>query len=550
MGFDTRDLLARLADHGDPAGAEKVLDRAELVLQGEDAASVVARRGRPADPLGAHWRVRPPWLRNAFAFAAGSLGLAVAVGAVVLLQGPASEDAVTTTAPAPTTSAPATTVPPSTTTTVPPSTTTTVAAVVPAPDPPRFTWERIDSPGAFDLAEGEYVGRGYDPEAVPGQTIETILAVEDCPDGPGCGEIAGYVAGGRIGLLRQGATGIGSTAVQWPEWDAAIWISEDGRNWTAVTGPGFTGDDGQRITALASDGSRIVAVGTFDFYGSRPLVWYSDDLGRTWTEVEDPSFATRPCREWDGNQCFPSGMMDVAWTGEGFVAVGDGFWFSPDGISWELTTDLEYRLVATSLSRWGSRWIAVGRGPRITMPGHEVMPGSAAEQRRIQDSAAVWISDDARSWELVFVDDTNWGFAADVVVGSDGPVAVGWTWAGYGAVLLPAAWRSGDGTAWEAVFPTEEQRASVPRWQGSMDHVARIGEWLIATDEARPNVWASPDGGTSWIDIPVGFAGFDLHQDRILAIEVLPFGSGGEPMLIATGFHLTDAAVWVGTLEE
>jgi hypothetical protein len=63
-------------------------------------------------------------------------------------------------------------------------------------------------------------------------------------------------------------------------------------------------------------------------------------------------------------------------------------------------------------------------------------------------------------------------------------------------------------------------------------------------------MWASPDGGTSWIDIPVGFAGFDLHQDRILAIEVLPFGSGGEPKLIATGFHLTDAAIWVGTIEE
>ena len=41
---------------------------------------------------------------------------------------------------------------------------------------------------------------------------------------------------------------------------------------------------------------------------------------------------------------------------------------------------------------------------------------------------------------------------------------------------------------------------------------------------------------------------FDLGEDRILAVEVLPFG--GESKLIFTGFHLTDAAIWVGTLEE
>jgi hypothetical protein len=73
---------------------------------------------------------------------------------------------------------------------------------------------------------------------------------------------------------------------------------------------------------------------------------------------------------------------------------------------------------------------------------------------------------------------------------------------------------------------------------------------LIATNENYVDMWASPDGGASWIDIPLGFAGFDLHKDRIHGLAVFPFPSGGEPKLIAFGFHNTDAAIWVGTLEE
>jgi hypothetical protein len=552
----------RLADRGYRSDPESVIDRLERRLAEESdviALSVVTSAGRRES------RARPQWRRNALAFAGGMLALTVAIGGAVWLLRPSSQDEV-----AATTIPPVTTIPPgvttttleqATTTTQEPTTTTTLEQVVAPPlDPPVITFERIDAPGAFDLAEGEYVGPGQEPEAVPGQTIESILAVEDCPDGPGCGDVAMYVAGGRTGMVR--AFGAATTDPHYPGWDAAIWISEDGRNWTAVTGPGFAGSDGQRVTALASDGSRIVAVGTFSAYGSpwdsQPLVWYSDDLGRTWTEVEDESFVNRPCREWDVNQCFPGGMMDVAWTGEGFVGVGDGFWFSPDGITWDLTTELEYHLVATSLSQWGTRWIAVGRGPRISMPGLEVMPGSE-EGRRDQDSAAVWISDDARSWELVFVDDSNWGFAADVVAGPDGAVVVGWTWSGHWDVRLPAAWHSPDGTTWEAVFPTEQELASALSWMGLMDHVIRMDGWLIAADEAYregshpqrgapPNMWASPDGGVTWIEITLGIAGFDLGEDRILAVEVLPFG--GEFKLFVTGFHLTDAAIWVGTLEE
>jgi hypothetical protein len=501
---------------------------------------------------------RPTWLRRpALVFGAAILVVAV-VGMVVLLE-PFGGDEVTvidepTTVSTTTTDpAPATTEAPPTTTG--PATATTVATPL---DPPVITWERIDAPGAFDLAQGYFYGQGgYPTAAAPGQTIEAILAFEDCPEGPGCGDVAGYVAGGRTGIQRGTAAGEGFTNSAWGGWDAAIWISEDGRNWTAVTGPGFAGDDGERIRALASDGRRIVAVGTFTSMEAPAgaLVWYSDDLGRTWTAVEDESFVTRECWSGNANMCLLGGMTDVAWTGEGFVAVGDGFWFSPDGIIWERTAELEPPQVAASVTRFGSRWIAVGRGPQLLMPDQESMPDRWDDAF---DSAAVWISDDARSWELVFVDDSNWGFAADVVAGPDGPVAVGWTWDG--AKSLPAAWRSDDGTSWEAVFPTEQQKTSFPSWGMHWAEVARLGQWLIATNdqpgdirgdyETRQDMWVSPDGGISWIDIPLGFAGFEHHEDRILGVGVLPFPSSGEPTLLLTGFHLTDAAIWVGTFEE
>ena len=517
-------------------------DYAELMEQVMGPIHVEAFRGER--------RARPRPFRRGLAVAWIAATIVVLVIAAVVIIDPFGEEAPfieepTTVSTTTTEPAPATTEATPTTTEATPS------------DPPVITWERIDAPGAFDLAGGYFFGQGgYPTAAAPGQTIEAILAVEDCPEGPGCGDVAGYVAGGRTGIQRVEPAGEWATGILWGSWDAAIWISEDGENWTAVTGPGFAGEDGERIRALASDGRRIVAVGTFNSLEGwvRAVVWYSDDLGRTWTAVEDESFVTRKC--WSGNRdmCSLGGMTDVAWTGEGFVAVGDGFWFSPDGITWERTAELEPPQAAASVTRFGSRWIAVGRGPRLSMPDQESMPDPWDQSL---NSAAVWISDDARSWELIFVDDSNWGFAADVVAGPDGPLAVGWTWDG--VKKLPAAWRSDGGTSWEAVFPTEQQKASFPPWGGHWAEVGRLGKWLFATNdlpsdirgdlETRPDMWASPDGGISWIDIPLGFV-LELHQDRILGLGVLPFPSGGEPKLLLTGYHLTDAAVWVGTIDE
>lgn len=67
--------------------------------------------------------------------------------------------------------------------------------------------------------------------------------------------------------------------------DAAIWSTPDGRSWSGRGNATLFGGQGdQAVTALAVDGSRVVAVGRDD---DRAAVWYSLDAGATWRRVPD-----------------------------------------------------------------------------------------------------------------------------------------------------------------------------------------------------------------------------------------------------------------------
>jgi hypothetical protein len=384
------------------------------------------------------------------------------------------------------------------------------------PVPPVISWERIDAPGAFDLNEGI-----WEPFS-PGQSIEAILAVEACPLDPHCDEVSMYVAGGHTGIQESAS-------------DAAVWISENGREWTAVDGPGFSHSDagGRKILALATDGRRIVAAGTesrgSSYAPESALVWYSDDLGRTWIPVDEASLPAG-CR----------GMMDVAWSGDGFIGVGYGFWHSPDGVAWTQAASASASgggVEVHSLTRWQSTWIAVGRVGTF--------------------DAAIWTSGDGRSWDLVFEDAGDaLSVARDVTPGPSGPVVVGWTESSTRLQEIPAVWRSADGSSWLAVPPNPEWGIAT-MWDEPMDHVVAFGDWLIAAGNfwerwgsSRVSLRASPDGGTTWIDVPLDDAAFSFRDDGFGAFEVMRFPPGGEPRLVLAGAHSTDAAIWVGTLEE
>ena len=67
--------------------------------------------------------------------------------------------------------------------------------------------------------------------------------------------------------------------------DAAIWSTPDGQSWSRRGDATLFGGQGdQAVTALAADGSRVVAVGRDD---DRAAVWYSLDAGDTWRRVPD-----------------------------------------------------------------------------------------------------------------------------------------------------------------------------------------------------------------------------------------------------------------------
>jgi hypothetical protein len=277
----------------------------------------------------------------------------------------------------------------------------------------------------------------------------------------------------------------------------------------------------------------------------RALVWYSDDLGHSWTEVDDGSFETGY-----------GGMMDVAWTGDGFIGVGNGFWFSPDGASWTLMIDEEPPVLVRSLARGDDRWVAVGDG-------------------RGASAASIWESADGRRWDLAYTDS---GVGEDPIAGAlavapsrSGFVAVGFA----GSVRwdrVPAAWRSEKGTPWQPLpsIPWDE----TTRWlYEPLEDLARVGDWLFAVGNSwdragtgRPFLLASNDDGATWTRVsidsevfspefsaaglvsPSDFPRSDGGFAGLAAIELMPFPADStEPSIVLVGSDGTNAAIWVGT---
>lgn len=113
---------------------------------------------------------------------------------------------------------------------------------------------------------------------------------------------------------------------------AAVWVSEDGRDWERLDHDAevFGGPGQQFMTAVTAGGPGLVAVG-HDFGASTPTVWVSPD-GRDWTRT------VHEAAEIAGEG---SGLMNaVAAGGPGLVAVGQdretaAAWVSRDGEAWQ-----------------------------------------------------------------------------------------------------------------------------------------------------------------------------------------------------------------------
>jgi hypothetical protein len=277
----------------------------------------------------------------------------------------------------------------------------------------------------------------------------------------------------------------------------------------------FGGDGDQMMTGIATDGTRLVAVGTTvaGFAERDAAIWTSDD-GIGWARVpHEPDVLGGP-----GSQ----EMTSIAAGGPGFVAVGyrfdepgrlglyAGVWISPDGLTWTSVTTDHASLADAAM------YDVISGGPGLVAVGSD---------------ATVWTSVNGLEWTKVFseprvnerqtemtsVTATDSGFVA---VGASGIGASSSSGSGSALAHDPgstraAVWSSVDGIAWSRLPHDEEVFGGAAGEHCRMNDVVKRGPGLVAggicewysvtssgadglsSDGGRPFVWISPDGA-SW----------------------------------------------------
>ena len=167
----------------------------------------------------------------------------------------------------------------------------------------------------------------------------------------------------------------------------------------------------------------------------------------------------------------------------------------------------------------------------------------------------VWVSTDGYNWNEVSFGDGSYGELGDVVATPDGLIGVGVVWRNGGYRV--SGWGSVDGTTW-TLLSTDATGPSSSTW-GVAAAVETVGDWLIAFDtqrnkpgDSKPRLWMSPDGGVSWLEVPVANHFGRLDQDdggQVEDIIVLREPDGRE-QLVVVGDYRNGGAVWIGTLDN
>jgi len=300
------------------------------------------------------------------------------------------------------------------------------------------------------------------------------------------------VAAGPQGLVAVGGEYPGE------DWDAAVWTSPDGLNWSRVPDDGVFGGPGwQRMHAVTAGGPGWVAVG-YDDSGEdwNAAVWTSPD-GVAWSRVphDEALFGGENDQE----------IFGVIAAGPGLVAVGadddsPAVWVSPDGLSWEKLASDRFS-ASPGFAEADLVMRAVAAGPMgLVAVGHR--DPWEAENPVEETDAAVWVSSDGLSWVLVSEDSSTFGGPSDqemvaVTAGGPGLVAVGSDHAGGDGNA--AVWTSPDGTTWsrvadDAVFggSGDQQMAGVAAAAPGLVAVGLDGPGGSDADAA---VWLSPSQG-------------------------------------------------------
>ena len=380
-----------------------------------------------------------------------------------------------------------------------------------APQPPRagaseeLTWAEVDpstaglggpgnqrinrllSFGDGFIAVGEDDSSGR-PDAAVWTSRDGVDWMRRAPDAlaePGGQGMLG-VASSDPGFVAVGYRGHGGTL------DAAVWTSEDGREWTPVEGdPDLEGARNEVMNRVARTEFGLVAVGYQGLGGDRDAAaWVSDD-GFAWSRAEVP--------EKHGDQGTQE-MRGIAALGKNLVAVGeDGLagnydaavWFSKDGTRWQRQTQSHDDLggpeeqIMTSLVASDKGFVAVGWSTL-----------------RSDLDAQVWTSEDGMEWSRLGYNEAVFGGDGDQLLWgielSEGTfIAVGRDDRGGGSDA--AVWTSEDGLDWSR--PLSDESVFGGDLGQEMKFVAAAGSRLVGAGWDGSG-GRKEDAAIWWADLP------------------------------------------------
>jgi serine/threonine-protein kinase len=322
--------------------------------------------------------------------------------------------------------------------------------------PPSFIWTP-----SYETESSGLVGAGITDAVVAG---EVVIAVGHAPPG-------------------SQPFGVGD--------NAAVWRTEDGRQWFRIGRASLAEAGDQRMIAVTTFGDLVIAVGRSD---SDAAVWLSNDLGETWSRQDVSDLAAAGLQQ----------MRDVATVGPELVAVGTSglpqqqdaaVWTSRDGRSWDAVAseafDLEGDQELFALRAAADVVVAVGISYELpTDIDAAVWTLTSGEWSRVPPEALAAPADE------VMLDVTGGGEAQPfIAVGCD---AVGVRCDTDVSEANAVVWTSTDGIDWSRVPATgrldgagvQVMRAVIP-YRDALIAVGTAGGRLGDEDGG---VWTSLDG--------------------------------------------------------
>lgn len=336
---------------------------------------------------------------------------------------------------------------------------TTGSAAAPRETPASFTWEQVDpDPGTLEGPvavvgwKGGLLGVGSGRTWASPDGVTWTAGTETLAD--------------RWGLADLVALDGRAIAAGQRESTATVWTTTDGATWTAPDDPDLVAVppyERTEIGRLVAGPGGILAVGVeYGAAGQRPAAWWSED-GDDWA---------RSTESLTGSRLSDAATDGATWVGVGAATVPANdftkaaFWTSPDGRSWTETPDdgSRMRTEPAAVAWTGEGFVAVGLAATFDTGGPALRP-QAWVSRNGSGWSVMAASEDASIWPFpgptpVANEQAIWGGSmTDLVPIPGGLLAVGTYWGLDPAIANEdgmhtafgsrgVTWTSTDGTAW------------------------------------------------------------------------------------------------------